>query len=72
MDWDDLRVFLAVARDESLSAAGRRLKIDAATGSQTPLFDPARMEAAQIKLPGVSGDEARRLSPSRALTFNPA
>ena len=31
MDWDDLRVFLAVARDESLSAAGRRLKIDAAT-----------------------------------------
>lgn len=31
MDWDDLRVFLAVARDESLSAAGRRLKIDPAT-----------------------------------------
>jgi DNA-binding transcriptional LysR family regulator len=31
MDWDDLRVFLAVARSESLSAAGRRLKIDPAT-----------------------------------------
>lgn len=31
MDWDDLRVFLAVARAESLSAAGRRLKIDPAT-----------------------------------------
>lgn len=31
MDWDDLRVFLAVARSESLSGAGRRLKIDAAT-----------------------------------------
>ncbi|MFE3835684.1 LysR family transcriptional regulator [Pseudogemmobacter sonorensis] len=31
MDWDDLRVFLAVARGESLSAAARRLKIDAAT-----------------------------------------
>lgn len=29
--WDDLRVFLAVAREESLSAAGRRLKIDPAT-----------------------------------------
>ena len=28
MDWDDLRVFLAVARTESLSAAGKRLKID--------------------------------------------
>ena len=30
-DWDDLRVFLAVARGESLSAAGRVLKRDAAT-----------------------------------------
>lgn len=29
--WDDLRIFLAVAREESLSAAGRRLKIDPAT-----------------------------------------
>ncbi|MCY1127891.1 LysR family transcriptional regulator [Frigidibacter sp. RF13] len=31
MDWDDLRIFLAVARSESLSAAGRQLKIDPAT-----------------------------------------
>lgn len=31
MDWDDLRIFLAVARTESLSAAGRRLKVDPAT-----------------------------------------
>lgn len=31
MDWDDLRVFLAVARDESLSAAGRRLGVEAST-----------------------------------------
>lgn len=30
-DWDDLRVFLAVARAESLSRAGRMLKIDPAT-----------------------------------------
>lgn len=29
--WDDLRVFLAVARAESLSEAGRRLKVDPAT-----------------------------------------
>lgn len=29
--WDDLRIFLAVAREESLSAAGRRLNIDPAT-----------------------------------------
>lgn len=31
MDWDDLRIFLAVARDESLSSAGRRLGVDAST-----------------------------------------
>lgn len=31
MDWDDLRIFLEVARHESLSGAGKRLKIDAAT-----------------------------------------
>lgn len=30
-DWDDLRIFLAVARRESLSGAGRILKLDAAT-----------------------------------------
>ncbi len=30
-NWDDMRVFLAVAREESLSAAGRLLKMDPAT-----------------------------------------
>lgn len=29
--WDDMRIFLAVAREESLSAAGRRLQVDPAT-----------------------------------------
>lgn len=29
--WDDLRIFLAVARRESLSAAGRQLRLDPAT-----------------------------------------
>jgi DNA-binding transcriptional LysR family regulator len=31
VDWDDMRIFLAVARGESLSRAGRTLKLDAAT-----------------------------------------
>lgn len=31
MDWDDLRIFLAVTRQDSLSGAGRLLKIDPAT-----------------------------------------
>lgn len=30
-DWDDLRLFLAVARAESLSGAGRQLRLDPAT-----------------------------------------
>ncbi len=30
-NWDDMRIFLAVAREESLSAAGRILKVDPAT-----------------------------------------
>ncbi len=30
-DWDDMRIFLAVARGESLSKAGRQLKLDPAT-----------------------------------------
>lgn len=31
VDWDDMRIFLAVARSESLSSAGRRLGVDAST-----------------------------------------
>ncbi len=31
MEWDDLRIFLAVARSESLSGAGKRLGLDPAT-----------------------------------------
>lgn len=31
MDWDDLRLFLAVAREESLSGAGKALRLDPAT-----------------------------------------
>lgn len=30
-NWDDMRVFLAVAREESLSGAGKKLKLDPAT-----------------------------------------
>jgi len=34
MNWDDLKIFLAVARDESLSGAGKRLKLDPATAGR--------------------------------------
>jgi len=42
MDWDDLRLFLAVARGESLSGAGRLVKLDPATLGRRI----ARLEAA--------------------------
>jgi len=34
MQWDDIRMFLAVAREESLSGAGKRLKVDPATAGR--------------------------------------
>ncbi len=40
-NWDDMRIFLAIAREESLSAAGRVLKIDPATAGRRI----ARLEA---------------------------
>jgi DNA-binding transcriptional LysR family regulator len=66
MDWDDLRVFLAVARGESLSAAGRGLKIDPATAGRRI----ARLEeamGARLFIKGPQGyalsDEGARLMP---------
>ncbi|TNF63442.1 MAG: LysR family transcriptional regulator, partial [Rhodobacteraceae bacterium] len=41
-NWDDLRVFLHVAREESLSGAGKRLRMDPATVGRRI----ARLEAA--------------------------
>jgi dipeptidyl-peptidase-4 len=67
--WIDADTYISAAR-----AAGRSdwVKIDAASGRQSPLFDAARMEAALAALPGVTRDEAARLPHSRDLEFNPA
>jgi dipeptidyl-peptidase-4 len=46
------------------------MAIDAASGSERPLFDAAKMEAALAKVSGVSESDARRISRSRTLTFN--
>ena len=46
------------------------MKVDAITGTPIPLFEPGKMESALDKLPGVTGDEARRQSHARSLTFN--
>lgn len=52
MDWDDLRVFLAVARDESLSRAGRRLGMDPSTvGRRVARLEQALGRALFVKTP---------------------
>lgn len=45
MDWDDLRVFLAVARAESLSGAGKALRLDPATVGRRVLRLEEALEA---------------------------
>jgi DNA-binding transcriptional LysR family regulator len=52
MDWDDLRVFLAVARSESLSGAGKTLKLDPATvGRRTARLEQAMGVRLFVKSP---------------------
>lgn len=65
-DWDDLRIFLAVARGESLSGAGRVLKLDAATvGRRIARFEEAMGARLFTRSPQgyVLTDEGGRLVP---------
>jgi dipeptidyl-peptidase-4 len=48
------------------------LKVDAASGKSTPLFDSDRMETALASLPGVTRAEAGLIARSNSLTFNSA
>ena len=50
--WDDMKVFLAVAREESLSGAGRALKLDPATvGRRVARLEQALGAALFVKSP---------------------
>lgn len=52
MDWDDLRIFLAVARGESLSRAGRSLRLDPATvGRRVARLEEALAQRLFLKTP---------------------
>ena len=46
--------------------------MDALTGTETPLFDQARLAAALGAVPGISADDAARLSRQRTYVMNPA
>jgi dipeptidyl-peptidase-4 len=47
------------------------LKVDAASGQTTPLYDAARMEAALAALPGISREQASDRARAADLIFNP-
>lgn len=70
MDWDDLRVFLAVARAESLSGAGKVLRLDPATvGRRIARLEEATGARLFVKSPqgyGLTEAAARLLSHAEA------
>ncbi|MGP9805609.1 LysR family transcriptional regulator [Paracoccus sp. NSM] len=70
MDWDDLRIFLAVARTESLSGAGRRLGMDASTvGRRVARLEGAVGAPLFLKTPqgyALTAEGARLVAPAEA------
>jgi dipeptidyl-peptidase-4 len=67
--WLDANTYLVSKR------AGRGVdwvKVDAASGRETPLYDAMRMQAALASVGGVDGDEAAQAARASDLTFNPA
>jgi dipeptidyl-peptidase-4 len=70
--WVNDKEYLRVK--DSRTADGARIQIvrvDAATGTETPLFDQSRLAAALGKVAGVSADDAARLSRQRTYVMNP-
>ena len=67
-NWDDLRIFLAVAREESLSAAGKALRLDPATvGRRVQRLETALQATLFVKSPqGYALTEAGVLLRDRA------
>jgi DNA-binding transcriptional LysR family regulator len=66
MDWDDLRLFLAVARTDSLSAAGKALRLDPATvGRRVQRLEVALGQRLFVKSPQgyALTDDGARLVP---------
>jgi dipeptidyl-peptidase 4 len=47
------------------------VRVDAVAGAETLLFDPAKLAAALLMVPGVSGDDAGRLSRQRTYVMSP-
>ncbi|HEY6332285.1 MAG TPA: DPP IV N-terminal domain-containing protein [Blastocatellia bacterium] len=51
---------------------GQLVKVDVATGEETPFYDAAKMQSALAKQPGITADEAKRWSHRDRYNMNPA
>ena len=58
-------VKLGSARGGPTPATAALTRVNAETGAETPLFDPAKLDAALAKLPGVAAADATKLSRQR-------
>ena len=67
--WLDAGTWLQIRRGDR---GVEWVKVDAASGRATPLFDAARMEAALAALPGMPRGDAAEAARSGGLTFNDA
>jgi dipeptidyl-peptidase 4 len=61
--------YLVVSKDRN--AFPRLLKVNAVTGAAAPFYDAVKMQAAFAALPGVSKEDARRLSNQTVYQLNP-
>jgi dipeptidyl-peptidase-4 len=67
--WIDANTYLERRRTPT---GAEWLKVDAASGRTTPLFDIAHMVSALAAVPGISSDEASAIARGNDITFNPA
>jgi dipeptidyl-peptidase-4 len=69
--WLDDQTYLHSRRPQAGSGV-EWLRVDAASGQTSPLFDAARMETALASLPGLSREKAAAAARANDLTFTPA
>jgi dipeptidyl-peptidase-4 len=70
--WIDDDTYLWPKTDPKAPKSAEWLRVRASNGAAEPLFEPRRMEAALERLPGVTREEARRLSRETSYAMNPA
>lgn len=71
LSWLDDAHYLWPRTDDKGNVA-EVLRVEAATGRTAPLFDAARMQAALLRLPGVTAEEARKLTRQESYSLSPS